>query len=130
MPFAKFDADGNVLALFRKKVEDDLVEVQNNDPILSTFLRAQLVEAAINKSFIESDLSLVRVIEDLIDVLIERGAFRFTDLPEMAQEKLLKRRGLRKEFAYMATLFATDEDEDDEFINIDADAEADSDGLL
>ncbi len=64
----------------------------------------------------------MRVIEDLIDVLIERGAFRFTDLPEHAQEKLLKRRGLRKEFAYMATLFAA-EDDDDEFPTVDIEGE-------
>lgn len=129
MPFVRLDADGNVEAVFHKLVEDGLVEVDHNDPLLDDFLRRQQIDAAVNVSFIESDLSIVRVLEDLIDVLIEKGAFRFTDLPEMAQEKLLKRCGLRKEFAYMATLFATEE-EDDEFITIDIEGEGDGEGIL
>ncbi|MCB1917973.1 MAG: hypothetical protein KDG52_19965 [Rhodocyclaceae bacterium] len=42
-----------------------------------------------------SDLRLVRVIEDLIDLLIERDVIRFTDLPDAAQEKLMQRRSMR-----------------------------------
>lgn len=130
MSFVRLDANGKVEAIFRKKVDEDLVEVENNDPILDQFLRDQQITAAINVSFIESDLSIVRVLEDLIDVLIEKGVFRFTDLPEMAQNKLLKRRGLRKEFAYMATLFTNEENDDGDLISINMDGEADSEGLL
>jgi hypothetical protein len=43
----------------------------------------------------ETDTSLVRVLEDLIDVLITRGVIQFTDLPEAAQAKLLERRETR-----------------------------------
>lgn len=42
-----------------------------------------------------SDLAMVRVLEDLIDLLIERNVIRFTDLPSVAREKLLRRRNLR-----------------------------------
>jgi hypothetical protein len=62
----------------------------------------------------ESDLGLARVLEDLIDLLIEKGTFMFTDLPPAAQQKLLSRRGLRREFSYVETLFSPD-DEDDAF---------------
>ena len=43
-----------------------------------------------------SDLRLVRVIEDLIDLLIARDLIRFTDLPDAAQEKLMARRTMRR----------------------------------
>lgn len=43
----------------------------------------------------ESDITLVRVLEDLIDVLITRGLIQFTDLPPAAQTKLLERRQSR-----------------------------------
>lgn len=43
-----------------------------------------------------SDLSFVRVLEDVIDLLIDRSVMRFTDLPLPAQEKLLRRRGHRE----------------------------------
>jgi hypothetical protein len=44
----------------------------------------------------ESDLGLVRVLEDLIEVLIDKELIRFTDLPGAAQDKLMHRRGLRR----------------------------------
>jgi hypothetical protein len=43
----------------------------------------------------QTDTSLVRVLEDLIDVLITRGVIQFTDLPEPAPAKLLERRETR-----------------------------------
>ena len=42
-----------------------------------------------------TDLSLARVLEDLMEVLIDKEVVRFTDLPEAAQKKLLSRRSLR-----------------------------------
>lgn len=42
-----------------------------------------------------TDLGLIRVLEDVIDLLIERGVIRFTDLPAAAQTKLLERRSMR-----------------------------------
>lgn len=43
----------------------------------------------------ETDIALIRVIEDLIDTLIDRGLIRFTDLPIAAQTKLTERRSWR-----------------------------------
>ena len=42
-----------------------------------------------------SDLSIARVLEDLIDLLVDKGVIRFTDFPEAAQAKLAERRGAR-----------------------------------
>lgn len=43
----------------------------------------------------ESDLALVRGLEDLIYVLIQRDVIAFTDLPEPVQQQLLYRERLR-----------------------------------
>lgn len=45
--------------------------------------------------FAESDLALIRVVEDLIDVLISKEVLRLTDFPDSAQLKLFERRRLR-----------------------------------
>ena len=45
---------------------------------------------------VESDQSTVRVLEDVIDLLIQKNVILFTELPEAAQAKLMARRGLRK----------------------------------
>ncbi len=42
-----------------------------------------------------SDLEFVRVIDDLLEVLTAKGIINFTDLPEEAQAKFLKRSKLR-----------------------------------
>ncbi len=111
MPFVKRDAEGNISAVFNKPIKEGAEEIRPNDPELVDFLHKNHPESAARRDFVESDLALARVLEDLIDLLIDKGAFRFTDLPEAAQTKLLARRGLRKEFAYMDTLFALDEED-------------------
>ena len=84
--------------------------VSSNDQELQRFLATDSPEQRAQRELMESDMGLIRVIEDLIDVLIERGVIMFTDFPEPVQKKLLDRRGLRKEFSYMDDLFNADED--------------------
>jgi len=49
-----------------------------------------------DKNFATLDVAFIRVLEDLIDTLIEKGVLRLTDLPEEAQRKLSERKGLRR----------------------------------
>ena len=46
--------------------------------------------------FRQSDLDFVRVLDDLIYLLMDKGIISFTDLPEAAQKKLLDRQSLRQ----------------------------------
>lgn len=48
-----------------------------------------------HQSLSDSDASLARVTEDLIDILLTRGLIQFTDFPPAAQAKLLQRRQTR-----------------------------------
>lgn len=48
--------------------------------------------------FSKMDADLIRVIEDLAYVLIEKGLIALRDLPPQAQNKLLERRGFRDRF--------------------------------
>ena len=116
MPFVKRDDSGAVVAVYLQAADPGLEEVTVDDSGLKTFLDKSLLEYAAGRQWMESDLSVVRVLEDVVDMLIERGVFVFMDLPEGAQQKLLELRGLRKEFAYMDTLFGDQEtfDEGDE----------------
>jgi len=119
MPFVKRDDNGKIVALYSTAEMPGLEEVSAEDPVLIEFLYDGDEEAAAKKDMVDSDLGLARVLEDLIDLLIEKGSFRFTDLPEAAQQKLLARRGLRKEFAYVETLFGGEEGDDFTEINED-----------
>ncbi|UIP87180.1 tryptophan synthase subunit beta [Pseudomonas phenolilytica] len=57
-----------------------------------------------------SDLEMVRVLEDLIGVLIDRGVIRFTDLPEVAQRKLRARQQTRARLGGLSALLSDDEE--------------------
>ncbi len=113
MPFVKRDETGQIVAVYQQPLMDGLEEVDAYDPGLRAFLDEVLLDYAANRGWIKSDLGLVRVLEDLVEVLIERNVLMFTDLPQQAQDKLRERRGLRKEFAYIETLFGPDDDYDD-----------------
>lgn len=110
MPYVMRNAEGHIIAVLSEEAEGSEL-VASNDPGLGKFLSQDSPEQRAQKELMESDLGLIRVIEDLINVLIERGAIMFTDFPEPVQRKLLARSGLRKEFSYVDDLFNADEDD-------------------
>jgi hypothetical protein len=64
-------------------------------PVDHPEVRAFVSAADEERSFAGLDANLVRVLEDLIDVLIERNVLRITDLPAEAQQKLFDRKHFR-----------------------------------
>ena len=104
MPYVMRNAEGRIVAVLSEEVPGSEM-VGSNDPGLQTFLQSDSPEQRAQRELMESDLGLIRVIEDLINVLIERGAIMFTDFPEPVQRKLMARSGMRKEFSYMDDLF-------------------------
>jgi len=109
MPFVHRNEEGAILAVYEEHL-DGTEEVPPNDPALVAFIHKNVPPAALEDEWVNSDLALTRVMEDLIDILIEKKVIMFTDFPEGAQEKLLSRRGFRKEFSYVENLFGDDED--------------------
>ena len=112
MPFVHKDADGNILAVYTEPVEGGQ-EVAPDDPALKAFIQKNLPNAGGEggNEWMESDLALARVIEDLIEVLIDKKLIMFTDFPAGAQRKLLGLRGLRKELDLVEDLFGEGDDE-------------------
>jgi len=107
MPFVRRDAEGNIEALFRTPRDGASEEVSTGDPEVRSFLGLSDADGQELQDWIRADLSLARVTEDLIDLLIEKGIISFTELPEAAQAKLINRRGLRNELSYVASLFGS-----------------------
>ena len=52
----------------------------------------------------QSDLDMIRVLEDLIEVLTTRGVLSITDLPAGAQKKLLNRSSARAALGGLSNL--------------------------
>lgn len=106
MPFIKRDAQGNIVAVSLVSEGDAWAEVPADFPALLDFNKT-LTRS--DTRLTTSDLALARVLEDLIDLLVDKAVIRFTDLPEAAQKKLTERRSVR---ASMLKLNLIDSDND------------------
>ncbi|MCL2875271.1 MAG: hypothetical protein FWF12_03060 [Betaproteobacteria bacterium] len=98
--YAKRDFDGRIVALSRRPGDhtDPTWSVLPNDaPEVLDFIEELAEQREADSAMRDSDLSFVRVLEDVIDILVERSVIRFTDLPLPAQTKLLQRRDQRRQ---------------------------------
>lgn len=91
--YVRRDAGGHIVSVSRVPSADHVEQRFVHEAEVVAFAHALVPAEA---AFIESDLSLIRVLEDLIDVLIQKQVLRLTDLPETVQVKLMNRRQLRK----------------------------------
>lgn len=92
MPYVRRDASGRIVALLAEAASDAREELPSSHPDVLAFLGGPGDAAA----FSALDLDFVRVTEDVIYTLIEKGLLQFTDLPADAQRKLDARDSFRK----------------------------------
>ncbi len=112
MPFVIRDANGAITGIYNQAVEGG-EEVAVDDPALQAFIQATApLDQEKADEWLRSDLAMTRVMEDLIDILMEKNVVNITDFPDGAQRKLITRRGKRSEMLYVTSLF---EGIDDEF---------------
>jgi hypothetical protein len=104
MTYVMRNVSGQIVAILSENI-DGAEEVGIHDSELKEFLTRETPEEIAYKELRESDMSLIRVIEDLIDVLINNGAISFNDFPQPVQHKLLGRLGLRNRFSYVGEVF-------------------------
>lgn len=104
MPYIKRDDQGNI-CMVNLEAEEGLQEVPANSPEVIEFMKSMGME---QRTLEQSDMRLVRVLEDLIDLLITRDVIRFTDLPQAAQDKLLERRSMRQSLTALNLLGGDD----------------------
>lgn len=106
MPYIRTDTAGNVISLHRDATPDAHEQVAASDPRVLAFLG---MPRGKDGEFLTLDLDLIRVIEDVVDVLIDRGLLRLTDLPPDAQRKLLARKGARARLRQGLNLLGPDD---------------------
>jgi hypothetical protein len=68
----------------------------------------EIVETSL-KQLKQSDLEMIRVLDDLIQVLTSKGVIRVTDLPPAAQAKLMDRTQAREALGGLSQLIDDDE---------------------
>ncbi len=93
MSYLLRSSDGKVQAVSLVAMEGagwELVDPSSRE--YQDFLEGAIAEQS---PFRESDIQLARVLEDLVNLLIDRDLIRFTDLPAPAQKRLVERQTLR-----------------------------------
>jgi hypothetical protein len=90
--YIKRNAHDEIEAISRTRMEGFVEPLPVTSPELKRFLA---LENSGNGFLALSDIELVRVLEDLIELLVSKEVIHFTDLPEMARNKLLTRRQTR-----------------------------------
>ena len=99
MPFVSRDNQDNITGIFREATASATEELPPTHPAIVRFLfddQPTPTDNRVNLSDISlSDLGMVRVIEDLIDVLIEKNVLSIADLPEPAIARLSSRKSIR-----------------------------------
>lgn len=105
MPYVKRDEHGRIITV-NLELGEGLEELPSASPELIDFMNRMGLEQS---TLQQSDMRLVRVLEDLIDLLIDRDVIRFTDLPLPAQEKLMERRSMRQSLGALDLLGGANE---------------------
>ena len=94
MLYAIRNDDGRIVSLSESpQAGADAVSIKDKEVL--EFLSIESDNFSADEFLEQSDTGVARIFEDLVDVLIQKNLIMFTDLPEMAQKKLLGRKYAR-----------------------------------
>jgi hypothetical protein len=99
MPYIERSADGKIIGL-RTIAGPNLTETKSlTDNEILEFLKNNLDNKFLNSLLVHSDAGLIRLLEDLINLLTKKNIILFTELPEKAQEKIIEREQIREKIS-------------------------------
>lgn len=109
MPHILRDASGAIIGVLDRPSAGGTREVPADDPELIAFLeRTADGQETVRGRLTRADLEFIRVLEDLIAALMEKGIIGISDLPREAQRKLLDRATLRGKIAAHLPIMSED----------------------
>ncbi len=111
MPYVVRDENGSILSIMASP-KDGAERLDASDGELQTFFESEDANEALKEVLVASDMSFVRVLEDLIGVLLDKGVLMLTDLPEAAQLKIMQRRDIRRQIHKLSDLIGDQKDDD------------------
>jgi hypothetical protein len=96
MLYVERDGEGDIIAMHSSPKPNAVEEKSVVDEEILEFLN-KTVSADSRKLLLSlSDRGIIRLLEDLIDLLIQKNVIFYTELPEQAQEKIRERKQLRE----------------------------------
>lgn len=109
MAYVRRDAQGHIIAVLDTAQPDASEFMSPNAPELMNFLGQTSDVDTARTLLSSSDQALIRVLEDLVNTLIDKGVILFTDLPPAAREKLANREKFRDHLSSLENLMNEDQ---------------------
>lgn len=96
MPYVSRNPEGKIEAIFDRPGPDAKEKIALDSVELIEFLSHDGLKEYTKHLLEETDKSIIRVVDDLIQTLLKKHILMITDLPLPAQEKLLSRQEARE----------------------------------
>jgi hypothetical protein len=109
MAYVKRDEQGSIIAVFDSSKPGAEEYLSVNSEELIAFLKQSGNADNARGALSASDMTLIRVLEDLINTLIDKEVILFTDLPAAAREKLANREKIRGRLSDLDNLMGDDQ---------------------
>jgi hypothetical protein len=93
MLYAEFDKNGAIVAVRNNPTEKDQEPISETE--LARFLADHDETGSYQSILTLLDSKIIRVLDDLIDLLVQKDIIMVTDLPEEAQRKIGERKRIR-----------------------------------
>jgi hypothetical protein len=88
--------DGKITALHSSPRQNANEQKTVMDEEILNFLHTTVSADSRKLLLALSDMGIIRLLEDLIDLLVQKNIIIFTELPEQAQERITERKRLRE----------------------------------
>ena len=112
MPYVIRDADGKIVQVFEQPVtgKSEVISAESAEYQQYVDEHAANSAEALRRQLAASDSGMARLVEDLVDVLINKGVIKFTDLPAAAGTKYLERQTARERLHAYKNLIVDEKD--------------------
>ncbi len=106
MLYASRDDQGKIIAITNSPVENNQTELTEAELI-------EFISHSENSGTYETlltilDTGIIRVLDDLVDILVAKNVIMFTDLPQEAREKIAERKRIRQQMKESNELMVDD----------------------
>ncbi|MDH0748954.1 tryptophan synthase subunit beta [Pseudomonas sp. GD03842] len=108
MFYVQRDAEGVLVRVEAAAFAEATGQLPADDHEIQAWYANEVVEKSLNQLKL-SDMEMIRVLDDLIQVLTSKGVLNITDLPPAAQAKLLDRTQARETLGGLSDLINDDE---------------------
>jgi len=109
MAYINRNINGEITEIFETRQYDAQEYISLENAELIEFIKQAATNHDVKAVLSSSDVALVRVLEDLINTLIDKNVIQFTDLPLVAQGKLANREKIRGHLTSLDNLMSDDE---------------------